>query len=180
MSDETRSTFQLSQDRQVLEARILAKFRDRMADYEYVLPYAELNKLVGGNVQTNTNLSSKVTGAMRDVAKQLGKGIALGRDPNRGGIVLIPPSQYEGYVDAKVGRIRRFAKRTATEAHRIAQHADLPPEDKQKVVARGALAGAIAAFSGKKAVGRIETAAKESGGEPLSLNRTLDAFRKQA
>lgn len=175
MSEDKRTTFQLSQDRQVLEARIIACFRDRKTDADYVLTYAELNKLIGADVQHDNNLSCKVTAACRSVSRQLG--ITLGRDPNRGGIVLIPPGQYVGYIDAKTAHLRRSAKRTATEAHRIASHDGLAPEEKNQVLARGAVAGAIAAFAGKKAVERIERA---GDGQPLSLAKTLEAFKKQA
>lgn len=175
---EAKTTFQLSQDRQVLQARILASFRDRATDEEYTLPYSELNALVGGDVSKNTNLSSKVTSAMKAVSRDLG--IALGRDPIRGGIVVIPPSQYVGYIDGKTTKLRRAAKRTATEAARISAHRGLSPELRSQVQARGAVAGAIAAFSGRAGVQRIESEAMKSAGEPLSLNRTLDAFRKQA
>lgn len=177
MIENKHTTFQLSQDRQVLEAKLLAAFRDRLTDTHYTLPYSELNALVRGDVQKNNALSTKLTAAMKAVARSLN--ITLGRDPVRGGVVLIPTDQYTSYIDRRVGSIRRGAKRVASEAMRIATHKGLSADARDQVMARGALAGAIAAFGGKKAVARIEAEAKQSDGQPLSLNQTIDAFREK-
>lgn len=175
-SSHKKTRFLLSQDRQVIEAKILAEFRDRTTDTTYCLPYEQLNAIVRGNVQTDSNLSGKVTKACRSVSDMLK--ITLGRDPNRGGIVIIPPSQYTGYIDSGLASARRKAKRTAAEASRIIGHAGIPQDVRVQVQARGALCGAIAAFGGKKAVVRLEAEAGTVNGEPLSLNQTIDAFRK--
>jgi hypothetical protein len=173
-----RSTFQLSQDRQVIEARILDAFRDRREDSAYVLPYSELNNIVRGDVQKDTNLSSKVTAACRSVSKRLK--ITLGRDPNRGGIVLIPFEQYDGYSIGIVNKNRRKLKRSATEIHRISQHEGVPDSLKPLLMARSAILGTIAAFTGKSSLKRIESEAQSTDGQPLSLNQTIDAFKKKS
>lgn len=173
---EDRTTFHLSQDRQVIEARILKAFREHPGDFEYLLPYEELNDLVGGDVSADVNLSSKVRGAVRSVERMLN--IKLGREPGKG-IVQLPADQYLGFVENETARVRRKSKRLATEAGRLATLPGIPQEDRQGIIARGSLAGAIAAFAGKKSVERISHAAAGSD-QPLSLNRTLDAFRKKA
>src|SRR5690606_21235639 len=94
-------------------------------------------------------------------------------------IVLIPTDQYTGYIDSRTGKIRRAAKRLSREATRIAAHDGLTDEQRGQIMARGSVAGAIAAFSGKKSVARIEGAAIKLGGDPLSLNKTIEAFKRR-
>ena len=170
----TQTTYELSQDRQVLQARLVAHFRDRKQDYEHAVSYDELSELVGGNVSKDTNLSSKLTAAMRAVSRDLG--IHLVRDPNTHSVRLLAPGQRDGYAETKTSRLRRAAKRNARDFNRIAQFSDTPEDHRAALLAHASLSGAIAAFSGSKSVERVQEGINDN--TPMSLGKTLDTFKK--
>lgn len=168
-------TFQLSQDRQVMQARIRARFDEHKDEPDYCLPYAELSALVGADVQSDSNLNAKLSAAVRSVAKEMN--IVLARDRTRGGIVRLRTGLYPTYIDDRTKRIRRAAHRTATECARIASHAGLSDAERTSLYARGSIAAAIAAFSGRKSLAaKVEGEVVRSGNQPISLARTLSAF----
>lgn len=176
MTDTKRpGRFQLSQDRQVLEARIIASFRDRTTDYEYVLTYFELSELVGANVKTG-NMSTKLTQAIKSINNE--NAWKLGRDPVRGGVVMLRPEQFDAVGESIIRSVRRKAKRGAAECARMSTLDGVSAETKNGLQAKSAVLAASAAFNGRKAIDRVGEQIKIGGGGPLSIPKVIDAYRK--
>ena len=149
----TRPIWELSRDGEILEAVVLAHFRHNR-DPEYTLSYHELNAKVSGDVVHDTNLSQKLTKAIKRVEKDLK--IKLERDPNRYGVVLIPPEGYVAVSSRDLAIYHRGAKRFAKENLRLASLDGVSQEDRQKLLDRASVAQCVAAFTRKDAVRKVE------------------------
>lgn len=166
-----RAPCRLSQDSEVLRARLIKVFRDN-PDPDYVCRYTDLNGLIGGDVSADTTLSSKLTRAMRAVERLLE--IKLVRDAKAGGVVRARPEHYVAVAQSKHRSIRRQASRLGAEAARLANLADVADQDKAHLMGIAGLQRTVAAFAGRKVVEKAAIQITRDQYQPLSRNRLLD------
>jgi len=170
-STSNRAPCRLSQDSEVLRARLIKVFRDN-PDPDHVLTYQELNGLIGGDVSADTTLSSKLTRAMRAVERLLE--IKLVRDARSGGVVRARPEHYVTVAQSKHRSIRRQASRLGAEAARLANLSDVANPDRAHLMGIAGLQRTVAAFTGRKVVEKAAIQITRDQYQPLSRNRLLE------
>jgi len=160
--------FEKSFQRRLIEDRLVAAIDN--AQYE-VIPYAELNKMIAGDVQGDDypTLSNAKKGVERDKAR-------LFMTVRGEGIKLMTAEEQSSIPDDTIVRVRRTTRRGLARMSRV-EYDKLTQEQRRYHTTIASAMGAIDLISKKKSVAIIDKHIKSPG--PVDLTATLALFQKR-